>query len=52
MKNEETQEKNEHIYVGNSIPWPIKAIWMVFIAWLLYYIFSYVAPDLTKWLNK
>ena len=39
-------ESRFHTYVGNRIPWYVRLIWLCFWVFAIYYVISYLFPDL------
>ena len=35
-----------HTYVGNRIPWYVRLIWLCFWVFAVYYVITYLFPDL------
>ena len=45
-------ESRFHTYVGNRIPWYVRLIWLCFWVFAVYYVITYLFPDLqTEILN-
>ena len=45
-------ESRFHTYVGNRIPWYVRLIWVCFWVFAIYYVITYLFPDLqTEILN-
>lgn len=47
LKEQENETKNFR-YQGNGFPWFLKLIWILFIAWSVYYMVVYSFPDFGK----
>jgi hypothetical protein len=39
-------ESKFHTYVGNRIPWYVRLMWLCFWAAAIYYVITYLFPDL------
>jgi hypothetical protein len=39
-------ENRFHTYVGNRIPWYVRMIWVCFWIFAIYYVITYLFPDL------
>ena len=39
-------ENRFHTYVGNRIPWYVRLIWLCFWVFAVYYVITYLFPDL------
>jgi hypothetical protein len=39
-------ESQYHTYVGNRIPWYVRLIWFGFWVFAIYYVITYLFPDL------
>ena len=39
-------ESRFHTYVGNRIPWYVRMIWVFFWIFAVYYVITYLFPDL------
>jgi hypothetical protein len=39
-------ESQFHTYVGNRIPWYVRVMWVGFWIFAIYYVISYLFPDL------
>jgi hypothetical protein len=39
-------ESHYHTYVGNRIPWYVRLIWLGFWVFAIYYVITYLFPDL------
>ena len=39
-------ESRFHTYVGNRIPWYVRVIWVCFWIFAIYYVITYLFPDL------
>jgi hypothetical protein len=40
------EEGRFHTYVGNRIPWYVRLIWVCFWVFAIYYVITYLFPDL------
>ena len=40
------EEHRFHTYTGNRIPWYVRFIWILFWIFAIYYVISYLFPDL------
>lgn len=50
--NSAVAENRFHTYVGNRIPWYVRLIWLCFWVFAVYYVITYLFPDLqTEILN-
>ena len=50
--NSAAAENRYHTYVGNRIPWYVRLIWLCFWVFAVYYVITYLFPDLqTEILN-
>lgn len=45
-------ENRFHTYVGNRIPWYVRMIWVCFWIFAVYYVITYLFPDLQTALFK
>ena len=45
-------ENRFHTYVGNRIPWYVRMIWLCFWIFAVYYVISYLFPDLQSTIFK
>jgi hypothetical protein len=44
--NSPAAENRYHTYVGNRIPWYVRLIWLCFWVFAVYYVITYLFPDL------
>jgi hypothetical protein len=44
--NSAVAESRYHTYVGNRIPWYVRLIWLCFWVFAVYYVITYLFPDL------
>ncbi len=42
--NEPRGERQFHRYAGNRIPWYVRAIWICFWCFVIYYLIAYLFP--------
>lgn len=46
--NSPVAESRYHTYVGNRIPWYVRLLWMGFWVIAIYYVISYLFPELQR----
>lgn len=52
MEDKKLKERDFQVYVGWKIPLFIKMAWAVLVIWQVFYLVSYLIPNLKVWLNK
>lgn len=50
--NPQSSEKDFLIYRGNNVPRVIRLAWTILVLFCLYYLGSYMWPDLMTWMAK
>ncbi len=54
----ENNQKNDDIipssdlYRGNSIPKPLRIVWIIFLTWAILYLAKWMLPDLKIWISQ
>jgi hypothetical protein len=52
LSNDKTREVDLLVYKGNKVPKLLKIAWVILILFCIWYLISFMVPDLKVWIQK